>query len=313
MGANTTEQTLSTTMVYRLCILGAALLFSTGGAAIKGCQLTGWQVASFRSAVAAVVLWALVPAARRGWSWRTGVVGLSYAATMLLFVLANKLTTAANTIFLQSTAPLYILLLAPLLLRERARAADVVTMAAMALGLALFFVEAEPPRVTAPDPVAGNLLGVAAGFTWGLTLMGLRWLERVEQPSEKNGLAGAGLAAVVVGNLLAFLLALPFALPLPGASSPGGAVNDWLLIGYLGAFQIGLAYVLLTRGFRKVPALEASLLILVEPTLNPVWTWWFQDEVPGAWALGGGVLILCASVARTWWSQRSRPAARPSR
>ncbi|MGH7585251.1 MAG: DMT family transporter, partial [Gemmatimonadales bacterium] len=100
----------------RLELLGAAAIFSTGGAAIKATTLTSWQVASFRSGIAAIAVLALVAASRRGWSWRTLVVGTTYAVTLTLFVVANKLTTSANAIFLQATAPLYLLLLGPWLL-----------------------------------------------------------------------------------------------------------------------------------------------------------------------------------------------------
>ncbi|HEX9054070.1 MAG TPA: EamA family transporter, partial [Gemmatimonadales bacterium] len=160
----------------RLRLALAALLFSTGGAAIKSAAFTGWQIAGFRSGVAAVVLWLLVPGARRGWSRRVFLVGAAYAATLVLFVLANRLTTSANTIFLQSTAPLYVLLLSPWLLHESVRPADVGFMAVVGLGLALFFVGAEPPLATAPDPARGNLLAAASGVTWALTVCGLRWM-----------------------------------------------------------------------------------------------------------------------------------------
>ncbi|MGH7532812.1 MAG: EamA family transporter, partial [Gemmatimonadales bacterium] len=103
----------------RLEIAGAALLFSTGGAVIKATSFSGWQLAGLRSLVAAVVVLLLLPAARRGWTWRTLLVAVAYAACLILSVTANKLTTAANTIFLQSTGPIYILLLAPWLLKER--------------------------------------------------------------------------------------------------------------------------------------------------------------------------------------------------
>ena len=105
----------------RLKLVGAALLFSTGGAAIKATTLTGWQVASFRSGIAALAVLLLAPEARRGWSWRAVLVGVAYAATLVLFVTANKLTTSANTIFLQATAPLYMVVLSPWLLGERVR------------------------------------------------------------------------------------------------------------------------------------------------------------------------------------------------
>jgi drug/metabolite transporter (DMT)-like permease len=293
----------------RLCILAAALLFSTGGAAIKACALGGWQIASFRSAVAALALVALWPAARRRPTWRMVAVGASYAATMILFVSANKLTTAANTIFLQSTAPLYVLLLAPLLVHERARRVDLVAMGVIAGGLALFFVGAEPVRLTAPRPALGNALATASGVTWGLTLIGLRSLGRPGSEPDAPTHANAGIGAVVIGNALAFALALPFAL---GAGAPGLATTgpeDWLLLTYLGAIQIALAYALLTRGLRAVPAFEASLLILVEPALNPLWAWWLQGETPSAFALAGGALILGASIGRAWWA---RSAQRPA-
>jgi len=303
---------MSTPVSYRLSILGAALLFSTGGAAIKACGLSGWQIASFRSGLAALVLLSLVPAARRGWSRKTWLVGLGYAATMILFVLGNKLTTAANTIFLQSTAPLYILVLSPWLLGERARRSDLFMMLAIAGGLALFFVDLQPVA-SAPDPLTGNLLGATAGISWALTLIGLRWLSRDEATNEATDAEvrrtqGAGLSAVAVGNLLACGIALPGALSTPSELTDSHAI-DWAMIGYLGVVQIGLAYVLLTRGFRKVPAFEASLLILIEPTLNPLWAWLFQSEVPSGWALLGGATILTASTFKTWLNQRERSVA----
>ncbi|MGH7751350.1 MAG: EamA family transporter, partial [Gemmatimonadales bacterium] len=141
----------------RLRVLAAAALFSTGGAAIKAAHFTNWQVASFRSGVAALTLLALIPAARRGWSWRLVPVAALYASTLILFVTANKLTTAASTIFLQSTSPLYILLLGPWLLGERVRRADLVFMALVAGGLAICFLGAATPLATAPDPLRGNV------------------------------------------------------------------------------------------------------------------------------------------------------------
>ena len=173
----------------RLLLIGAALLFSTGGAAIKAATLTGWQVASFRSGVAAVVLLAVLPEARRGWSWRLVPVGAAYAATLVLFVLATRLTTAANAIFLQSTAPLYLLLLGPWLLREPVRRSDLVYVLAVAGGMALLFLGTEQALATAPDPHRGNLLGVASGLAWALTVTGLRWLGR---SGEGNRCVGSG-------------------------------------------------------------------------------------------------------------------------
>ncbi len=271
----------------RLEVVGAAVLFSTGGAAIKACQLGGWQVASFRSGIAVLAVLLMVPAARRRWSPAIWAVGLAYAGTMVLYVLANKLTTAANTIFLQDTAPLYILLLGPLLLGERARRSDAVLMAVMAAGMALFFVGVPEPQTTAPAPLRGNLLALAAGICWALTIMGLR---RLGREGEEHGVAAA---AVACGNLIAFGVTLPLALP----AGPARPV-DWALVAFLGVVQIGLAYVLLTRGVRGVPALETSLLLLVEPVLNPIWAWIVHGENPGLWSVLGGAVILGATAWR---------------
>ena len=144
-------------------LLAASLCFSTGGAAIKAASLTAWQVAGFRSAVAAVALLVLLPAARRGWNWRALPVGAAYGGTMLLFVTSNKLTTAANSIFLQSTAPLYLLLMGPLLLKEHIGRRDLALILAVACGMALFFVGTERAGATAHwvrlAPVASPVSG----------------------------------------------------------------------------------------------------------------------------------------------------------
>lgn len=290
---------MSPRLLHRLQLLAAAALFSTGGAAIKATALSGWQVASFRSGIAALTVLLLVPAARRGWSWRTWLVGVPYAATMVLFVTSTKLTTAANAIFLQSTAPLYVLLLGPWLLRERFRRQDLYFMGAVALGLGLFFVGTEPPRATAPDPLTGNVLALLSGVFWALTVMGLRWLE-----SRPAG-GGSALATVVAGNVVAFVGLLPLAMPVAGTSAA-----DWMTLAHLGVFQISLAYLCLTAAIRHVPALEASTLLLVEPALNPVWTWLAHGEVPGAWALSGGALILGATLLKTWVGARAPAPAR---
>jgi drug/metabolite transporter, DME family len=106
---------------------------------------------------------------------------------------------------------------------------------------------------------------------------------------------------VVAGNLFAFLLALPLALPVHGVRP-----LDWGILVYLGVFQIGLAYLLLTRAVRHVPAFEATTLLLLEPVLNPVWAWLLVGERPGALALAGGGLILAATFLHTWHESRHR-------
>lgn len=272
----------------RLYVLAAALLFSTGGAAIKLATLSSWQIAGFRSGLAALALWLAIPAWRRCFEPRALLVGCAYAATMILYVTANTLTTAANAIFLQTTAPLYVLLLAPWLLGEQNRPRDFAVVTLLAVGLVLFFVGSDAPFRTAPEPLRGNVVGAASGVSWALALLGLRWLGR---GATATGPDPAG-AAVVAGNGIAFLVCLPLALPVSE-----GAPLDWLVVAYLGWVQIGLAYVFMVRGVRGVRAIEASLLLVLEPVLNAVWAWWIHGELPGAWSLAGCGLILVGLAA----------------
>ena len=270
-----------------LQLVACAALFSTGGAAIKACTLTGWQVASLRSLVAALALALFIPEARRLPHARVLLVAVAYAATLILFVRATKLTTAASAIFLQSVAPLYVLALGHWLLGERVRRDHLAFMGAFAVGL-LFLLSATPAAVaSAPDPGLGNKLAAASGVTYAFTIVGLR------QAAQRD--RGAAMSSLVLGNVFAFLAALPFAWPLASV----GAADVAVLI-YLGVVQIGIAYLLMTRGMRHVPALEASLLLLVEPVLNPLWAWILQKEVPEAASLAGGAVILVTTGLMAW-------------
>jgi drug/metabolite transporter, DME family len=278
----------------RLQLALTAVLFSTGGAAVKACALSSWQVAGFRSGIAALTLLLCIPAARRGWSARVLAVGVAYAATLVLYVAANKHTSAANAIFLQSTAPLYVVLLGPWLLAEPIRRADLAALVALGLGLWLLLAGRTPAAATAPDPALGNALGAASGLTWALALVGLRGLGRSS--------AGGPLAAAAAGNAIAFAGCLPWAVPV------GGSPSDWAVLVYLGVFQIGLAYVLMGIAVRRVPAFEVSLLLMIEPALNPLWAWWVHGERPGSASLAGGLVILAAGLGRTAWALRARRA-----
>ena len=221
----------------------------------------------------------------------------AYGATLLLYVNATKLTTAANAIFLQATAPLFVLIIGPLLLKERIRRSDFALMAAVAAGMTLFFTAPEAAQATAPDPARGNLLGLASGVTWALTISGLRWIAR-----DAGAGSSAGMSMVALGNLAASAMSLVFAIPFPLLT-----VRDTASVLWLGLFQIGLAYLCLTRGIRSVPAFEATTLLLVEPALNPVWTWMVHGEKPAPRAIAGGAIILLATLANAWWQNRRAP------
>ena len=284
-------------MSPRSKIIVAAVLFSTGGAAIKFCGFGAWQLAAFRATLAMATILIVLPEARRGWSWRTLVVGIVYAATTLLYVQANKHTTAASAIFLQATSPLFILLLAPLLLGEHATRRDLWQMAVMATGFGLFFLGLDQPSATAPNPALGNVLASICAVTWAFTVIGYRWLAA----------RGASVAsAAVAGNLIAATTAFAMAQPLVA-----GRPVDWAVVLFLGVCQLGIPYLFLARAVPQVRAIEVSLFLLIEPVLNPIWTWLVRGEEPGTWTLVGGAIIVMATAGKAVYDSRTSTAVTP--
>ena len=278
-------------MSPRAKIVAAAVLFSTGGAAIKWAAFDAWQLAGFRAAIAMLTIFVLIPESRRGWSWRTALVGFAYATTTLLYVQANKHTTAASAIFLQSTSPLFILLLAPRLLGEHASRRDLAQIAVMGVGLVLFFFGLDQPSATAPNPALGNALAAACAVAWALTVIGYRWLAA-------RGTSVA--AAAVSGNLTASVLALIMAQPLAA-----GRPVDWAIVAFLGVCQLGIPYLFLARAVPQLRALEVGLFLLIEPVLNPIWAWLAHGETPGPATIVGGALILGATAGRVLVDSRA--------
>ena len=277
-------------MSPRLRVVAASVLFSTGGAAIKLCAFGPWQLAAGRAVIAAAAMIVLIPEARRGWSWRAPFVGVAYAGAGLLLIFANKLTTAASAIFIQATNPLFILALAPVLVHERVTRRDLEYMLVLAGGMALLLSAPGRRFATAPNPFVGNVLAAGCAVSWALTVIGYRWVAR-------RGVGGHGAvaAAAVSGNAIVFLTALPLALPFAS-----GTPRDWLVVAYLGVFQLALAYVFLSRAITHVRALEVALVGLVEPVLAPIWAWLVHGETPGLRAVMGGIVILAATAWHAW-------------
>ena len=259
------------------------------GAAIKTEAFSAAQVSALRSGIAAIVL-AIYLVLVKGTPLKITLsllpTGVLYAASLTLFVAANKLTTGANAIFLQAVAPLYILILGPWALGERWTARDSAHVGALAARPGPVLRRPTGAERLGHQSSTGNLLAALSGVTWAGTLLFLRHLGR--SGTDEAG----GLGAVIVGNAMASLVAIPMAWPPPVA--PAAA---WAAVVYLGVFQIGLAYVFFTKAIRQVSALEASLLLLIEPVLNPMWTWLVHGESPGSFTLIGGAVIVTATAA----------------
>jgi len=270
-----------------LAVAGAALLWSSGGVFIKLAPMPALAVACGRSLVAGLFyLIALRPNLRAA----RFTTAASYAACILTFVSATRLTTAANAIFLQYTGPAYVLALSPWLLREPFRGIDGVCVALSLSGMSLFFVG----RIE-PGQFAGNLLGIASGVFFALVVVLLR--------RDARGGKGDALPSTALGNLLAAAVTLPFAFrALPQMTSGRGL----FVLLYLGIVQLGIAYLLFMRGVRRVPAAEASLISTLEPIFNPLWVFIGTGERPGPWALAGGAVVVASVILRTVWPQPQR-------
>jgi len=262
-------------------IVAAAVLWSTGGAGIKFAPMPAMAVVCGRALfVLAFYLTVFRPPLRKA-SW---ALAFTYAGSVVCFVSATKLTTAANAIFLQFTAPVYVLAFAPVILGERFRGIDALAVAVSLVGMALFFVDR-----FAPGSLVGNLLALLAGAFVGANGILLR------RESARGDGAGA-LPSVTVGNALAVGVTVPFAWREPGAAL---TATGLIVLAYLGIVQIGIALLCYLRGLRTVGAIDASIIGMLEAALNPVWALLVTGERPGGWALLGGVLILASTVVRT--------------
>jgi drug/metabolite transporter, DME family len=268
-------------------VLGAALLWSTGGLFIKWTQLSAFELTFGRSLLAALV----VAYFTRHEGFRLNVMtiftSLLYAGLLILFVISTKLTTAANAIFLQYTAPIYVLILEPLFYKEKFRRADLVTVLACIAGMSLFFV-----GKLRPQDVSGNLTALASGLCFAFYILLLR-----HPQSQKVNRA----SSVIYGNLLLVIITAPVGL----AALSHMTMRDVGSVLYLGIFQIGVAYTLFTLGMaRGVRSLDAGIVGYIEPVLNPVWVFIFLGERPTNWALIGGSIIIAAVATHTIWGAR---------
>jgi drug/metabolite transporter (DMT)-like permease len=273
-----------------LLVLAAAILWSTGGLFIKATHLSALELSFGRSLLGAVTIAIFTRREGFGLNGISAITSILYAALLILFVLATKLTTAANAIFLQYTAPVYVLVLEPLFYKEKFRGRDFLTVAACLVGMSLFFV-----GKLRPQDVSGNLLALASGVCFALFFL----LLRHAKARNVNRASSA-----IYGNLISVIICAPAFF---GAVRRGIAPQDLASIAYLGIVQIGFAYLLFTLAMaRGVRSLDAGIIGYVEPVLNPVWVFLFIGERPQVWAIVGGAIIITSVVIHTLREAKSR-------
>lgn len=253
-----------------------AVLWSLGGVLIKSVRWNPIAIAGARSAISSLLILAYIRKPKFTWSSDQVLAAIFYAGTVILFVTANKLTTAANAILLQYGAPIYVAIIGSIILKEKATISDWITIAVVIFGMFLFFLDK-----LQPGSLLGNIVAILSGVAFALYIIFMR-KQKDESPIEST----------LLGNILTAIIGLPFML----SSSPTG--SSWIGIILLGTVQLGLSYILYSIAIKEVTALEAILIPIIEPILNPIWVFLAIGEAPGKWAFIGGAIILASVTLR---------------
>jgi len=262
-----------------IAVLIAAVLWSSGGILIKLITLQPMQISFFRGICAAIVFAIIFRKKAFIFNGMTFVNGIFYAAILILFVIATKMTTAANAIFLQYTAPIYVLVFEPLINKTEFKRINVITIFVCFAGMILFFM-----GEISFSHIEGNIVALLSGIAFAAFLIGMR-----------NNKHEYQISTIFYGNIIITLICIPIL-----GSFEALKITNLLMVAFLGIFQIGIAYAIFTYGLKRVFAIEASLLGMIEPVLNPVWVLIWYGEVPSFPAIIGGIIIISAIAFRTF-------------
>ena len=266
-----------------LFIILAATLWSTAGVFVKALDWQPMSILAGRGLFTSLLfLLYLRRLPRKVTPWTLLAAGGSIA-TQFLFITSTKLTTAANAIFLQYTAPIYVVLLAYWLLREKPSRTDWISMGIIFLGLLLFFGDQ-----LSPDGFYGNILAVLSGLTSAVMMVSFR--------AQKNSTPED---SVLIASLVIAVFGFPSVL------KESWTISNWSAVAYLGIFQIGVAFIFFAKGIKQIQALEANLIGTLEPILNPVWVFLFLGEQMGKSALLGGLVVLVGVIVSAVGSART--------
>jgi drug/metabolite transporter (DMT)-like permease len=260
-----------------LFIALAALLWSTSGLLIKLIDLNPFAIAGLRSLIASALMIAWLKGKLHfNFSYPQLAGAFSYAITMILFVSATKMTTAANAILLQYTAPVFTALLGAWILKERVTRFDWLIITTVIGGMFLFFID----RLSFAG-FWGNIMAVGSGVSMSYFILCMRM--------QKDA---STLETILLGNILTGLICVPFYFQ----QTP--TIINWLALFYMGTLQIGLSFILYSAAIKYVKAIDAVLMQVIDPLLNPIWVFLIIGEAPGSWAILGGLIVLTAVTYR---------------
>jgi drug/metabolite transporter (DMT)-like permease len=272
-----------------LYMVTCALLWSTGGIFFKLLPWNAMVIAGMRSLISAGVYVLFMRHQKIAFVINKYSVlsGVFLCGIFIFFIIANKLTTAANAIVLQYSAPIFIIILSSLIFKQRFRKGDIITVAATSLGITLFFLD---------DLSGGNMIGNLSALLAGVVFASMFVTTgRADDQSRSSG--------ILLGHLIAAIIGIPFIFFFPTPITPTTVAT----ILALGIFQLGIPYILYGMAARHCSALACALISGIEPLLNPVWVFIFNGEAPGFFALLGGTVVITAVVGWTIWSNQFPP------
>ncbi len=272
-----------------IAIVIAAILWSTGGIFIKLTTLSPLQISFFRCLFAALLFLIVFKRQLLKANFFTFINAGFYAAVLILYVIATKTTTAANAVFLQYTAPIYVLIFEPLINKTKYERINIITIIVCFIGMILFFT-----GKLSSGNLFGNIIALLSGVAFAAFLLGMRKNKKEHQ-----------FVSIFYGNILVVLISFYSIFKLDTVS-----VSNLLMVSYLGIFQVGAAYIIFAYGLKKVLAVEASLISMIEPVLNPLWVLIGYGEVPSFMASVGGLIILLTVSVRAVIQQSAVMKAR---
>ena len=272
-----------------------ALLWSSSGLFIKILNLDALQISFYRSGIAAITVF-IISIARSKRNLKSLKIkfdkisvlsAVFYAGILIFFVVATKMTTAANAIFLQFTAPIYLLVLEPVFLKTKFEPKNLITITIAICGMILFFFG----RLELGS-IYGNMFAIVSGICFAVFSLLLR-KQRTENKTENT------LGSTIMGNALVAVIAFFFIFPNFALSG-----SETLILLYMGIFQIGISYVIFNVGIKYVSATESMIIATMEAIFNPIWVFLGIGETPSVYAIAGGLIIFSAIL----WRNLSRPA-----
>jgi len=269
----------------------AAFFWSTGGLFIKLLNnIDAYQISFYRSVIAALTIVAISAVKKQKIKYSFDLISVlcftTFSGILILFVIATKLTTAANAIFLQFSAPIYLVLLEPIFFKTKFDKRNLITVAVVLFGMSLFFL-----GKLELGNILGNVLAICSGICFALFTLFLKWKKQIHKSNDT-------ISNVVLGNLLVGLICLPIIFP--NLSLDG---TQTMILIYMGAVQIGISYIIFNEGIKYVSATESMIIATLEAIFNPIWVFFGVGETPSVFSIIGAGVILGAILWRNLFSK----------